>query len=170
MKVQKSSVSSRDMKVTKPEAFTHSNNSWKKFQLMEGLSSLYGMKCFWEAWLPWISHKRLSSVVMGGSIFFFVESKTFEFSVEEGGTYFLLRIFERSWNSLRSVFMGRESAKCLLAIVEELMSTKTPSTFARTFRDNEKVFILQLGSNSHGSFLMILELIHGRQKGLLVVP
>ena len=107
---------------------------------------------------------------MGGSIFFFVESKTFEFSVEEGGTYFLLRIFERSWNSLRSVFMGRESAKCLLAIVEELMSTKTPSTFARTFRDNEKVFILQLGSNSHGSFLMISELIHGRRKGLLVVP
>ena len=26
------------------------------------------------------------------SIFFFVESKAFEFSVEEGGTYFMLRI------------------------------------------------------------------------------
>ena len=124
----------------------------------------------WWAWLPRISHKSLSSVVMGGSIFFFVESKTFEFSVKEGGTYFMLRIFEQSRDSLRSVFMGRESAKCLLAIVEDLMSTKTPSNFARTFRDNEKVFILQLGSNSHGSFLMILELIHGRQKGLLVVP
>ena len=54
---------------------------------------------------------------MGGSIFFFVESKTFEFSVEEGGTYFMLRIFEQSRDSLRSVFMGRESAKCMLAIV-----------------------------------------------------
>ena len=105
---------------------------------------------------------------MGSSIFFFVESKTSEFLVEEGGTYFMLRIFERSRDSIRSVFMGKESAKCLLAIVEEL-STKTPGNFARTFRDNEKVFILQLGSNSHGSFLMISELIHGRRKGILVV-
>ena len=54
--------------------------------------------------------------------------------------------------------------------VEDLMSTKTPGNFARTFRKNEKVFILQLRSNSHGSFLMISELIHGRRKGLLVVP
>ena len=77
---------------------------------------------------------------MGGSIFFFVESKTFEFSVEEGGTYFMLRIFERSRDSLLSVFTSRESAKCLLAIVEDLMSTKTPGNFARTFRDNESFY------------------------------
>ena len=56
--------------------------------------------------------------------FFFVESKTFEFSVEGGGTYFMLRIFERSQDSLHSVFMGKESAKCLLAIVEDLMYKK----------------------------------------------
>ena len=48
--------------------------------------------------------------------------------------------------------MGRESAKCLLAIVEELMSTKTPSNFARTFRDNEKVFILQLSERTSRGF------------------
>ena len=30
---------------------------------------------------------------MGGSIFFFVEYKTFEFSVEEGGTYYMLHIY-----------------------------------------------------------------------------
>ena len=89
---------------------------------------------------------------MGGSIFFFVESKTFEFSIEGGGTYFMLRIFEQSRDSLRSVFMGRESAKCLLAIVEELMSIKTPSNFARTFRDNEKVFILQLSERTSRGF------------------
>ena len=44
---------------------------------------------------------------MGGSDFFFVESKTFEFLVEEGGSYILLRIFERGLTSMRSVFMGR---------------------------------------------------------------
>ena len=29
---------------------------------------------------------------MGGSVFFFVESKTFEFSIEEGGIFYQLRI------------------------------------------------------------------------------
>ena len=107
---------------------------------------------------------------MGGSIFFFVESKTFEFSIEEDGTYFMLHIFERNWDSLRSIFMGKESANHLLAIVEDLMSNTTPGNFAQTSRDGEKVFILQLGSNAHDSILMILELIHGRWKGFLVVP
>ena len=54
---------------------------------------------------------------MGGSIFFFVESKAFEFLVEEGGTYFMLRIYERNKDSLRSIFMGKESAKRLLTYV-----------------------------------------------------
>ena len=82
----------------------------------------------------------------------------------------MLCIFERNRDSLRLVFMGKESAKRLLAIVEDLMSNTTPGNFARTFRDGEIVFILQLGSNAHGSFLIISELIHGRQKGFLVVP
>ena len=106
---------------------------------------------------------------MGGSIFFFVESKTFEFSVEEGGTFYVLRIFERNKDSLRSVFMGKLSAIHLLTYVEDLMSNTLPENFARTFRDGNKVFILQLGFNAHGSFLMISELLHGRWKGLIIV-
>ena len=42
--------------------------------------------------------------------------------------------------------------------------------FARTFKDGYKVFILQLGSNAHGSFFMISELVHGCQKGFILVP
>ena len=106
---------------------------------------------------------------MGGSIFFFVESKTFEFSVEEGGTYFMLRIYERNKDSLRSVFMGKESAKRLLTYVEDLLSLSPPDQFARTFREGNKVFILQLGFNVYGSFLMISELEHGHRKGLIIV-
>ena len=108
-------------------------------------------------------------VIMGGSIFFFVESKTFEFSVEEGGTFYVLRIFERNKDSLRLVFMGKLSAIHLLTYVEDLMSNTLPENFARTFRDGNKVFILQLGFNAHGSFLMISELLHGRRKGLIIV-
>ena len=66
--------------------------------------------------------------------------------------------------------MGKESTKCLLAIFEDLMSNVSPGHFAQTFRDGDKVFILQLGSNAHGSFLMISELLHGHRKGFIVVP
>ena len=55
--------------------------------------------------------------------------------------------------------MGKESAKRLLTYVEDLMSHSPPKQFARTFRDGNKVFILQLGFNVHGSFLMISDLI-----------
>ena len=37
-------------------------------------------------------------------------------------------------------------------------------------RDGNTIFILQLGSNAHGSFLMISELLHGHKKGFIVVP
>ena len=106
---------------------------------------------------------------MGGSIFFFDESKTFEFSVEEGGTYFMLRLYERNKDSLWSVFMGEESAKRLLTNVEDLLSNIPHGNFARSFRDGSKVFIMQQGSNAHGSFLMISELVHGHQKGSIIV-
>ena len=66
--------------------------------------------------------------------------------------------------------MAKESAKRLLAIVEDLMSNVIPGNFSRTFRDGDKVFILQLGSNAHGSFFMISELVHGKRKGFIVVP
>ena len=67
---------------------------------------------------------------MGGSLLFFVESKSFEFFVEEGGTFFSLRIFERDRNSLRSVFMGKESAKRLLSMLEDFISTEPLGHFA----------------------------------------
>ena len=94
---------------------------------------------------------------MGGSFFCFVESKSFEFCVEERGSFFSLCIYERGRNSLRSVFMGKECAKRLLSMLEDFISTEPPGHFARTVKDGEMVFILQLGYNAHGSFLMISE-------------
>ena len=59
-------------------------------------------------------------------MFFFIESKTFEFSIEEGGSFFLLRIFERVHTLLRSIFMGKESANKFLFHMEELISKQSP--------------------------------------------
>ena len=63
---------------------------------------------------------------MGGSTFVFIESKTFEFVVEEGGTFYLLRIYERGRNALCSVCMGKESAMRILIHIEELISKQSP--------------------------------------------
>ena len=107
---------------------------------------------------------------MGGSVFFFVESKTFEFSIEEGGMFYQLRIYGRGRDSLKSIFMGKGCAKRLLFILEELIAGQSRGQFAKSFHEGDKCFILQLGSNSYGFFFVISELIHGRRKGSIGVP
>ena len=107
---------------------------------------------------------------MGGSTFVFIESKTFEFAIEEGGSFFLLRIYERGRNSLRSICMGKESAKRILFHIEELISKQKSGQFARTVREGDRVLILQLGSNAHGTFLLFSELDNGCRRGSIVIP
>ena len=106
---------------------------------------------------------------MGGSTFFFVESKTFEFSVEEGGTFYSLRIIEKGRDSSHFVTLGKESAKRMLFNLEELASKQSLVQFSRTFREGNKIFIIQLGSIASGNFLLVFELIHGRRRGSIVI-
>ena len=108
--------------------------------------------------------------IMGGSLFFNVESKSFEFCVEEGGSFFSLHIYERGRHTSRSVCMGKESAKRLLFHVEELTSKHKPGQFVRTVQEGDRILILQLGSNAHGTFLLFSELDKGRRRGSIVIP
>ena len=84
--------------------------------------------------------------------------------------FYQLHIYERGRDSLRSIFMGKGSAKRLLFNVEELIFRQSRGQFAKSFREGDKCFILQLGSNTCGSFLLISELIHGCRKDSIVVP
>ena len=68
------------------------------------------------------------------------------------------------------MFMGKECAKRMLSIMEKFILSEHPEHFARTVREGESVFIIQSGSNAHGYYLMISELLHGRRKGFLVIP
>ena len=47
---------------------------------------------------------------MGGVRNFLIEFKSFQLVVEEGGCFFLLRIFERGKFAMRSVFMSKNAA------------------------------------------------------------
>ena len=45
-----------------------------------------------------------------------------------------------------------------------------PGQLARTIRECNSVLILQLGSNAHGSFLLVSELDKVHRKGSIVIP
>ena len=51
-------------------------------------------------------------------------------------------VFMRGKDSLRSIFMGKRSAKKLLSNVEELISGQSCGQFAKSFREGDKCFIL----------------------------
>ena len=53
------------------------------------------------------------------------------------GVLFSYYVFLRGRDSLRSVFMGKESAKRWLSMMEDFISTEPPGHFARTVRDGE---------------------------------
>ncbi|XP_030924699.1 uncharacterized protein LOC115951678 [Quercus lobata] len=72
-------------------------------------------------------------------------------------------------NSIISIDDVRKE-KRLLFIVEELIAGQSHGQFAKSFREGDKCFILQLGSNSYGFFFVISELIHVHRKGSIVVP
>ena len=54
--------------------------------------------------------------------------------------------------------------------MEELASKQSPVQFSRTFKEGNKIFIIQLGSNARENFLLVSELIHGRRRGSIVIP
>ena len=51
-----------------------------------------------------------------------------------------------------------------------MISRQSHGQFAKSFREGDNFFILQMGSNTYNSFLLISELIHGRRKGSIGVP
>ena len=83
--------------------------------------------------------------------------------------FYQLRIYERGRDSLKSIFMGKGCAKRLLFIVEEPIAGQSRGQFAKSFREGDKCFILQLSSNFYGFFFVIFELIHGCCNGSIVV-
>ena len=86
---------------------------------------------------------------MGGFRSFFIESKFFQLVVEEGGRYFLLRIFERGKFFMRSGFIGKSAAQWLMNNIEHLVVGENSKRFF-TFREGDTAFTLQRSTNSSG--------------------
>ena len=81
--------------------------------------------------------------------------------------YVFLKIVERFFTICH---FGEGECQEAVVNVEELASKQSPMQFSRTCREGNKIFIIQWGSNAHGNFLLISELIHGRYRGSIVIP
>ena len=66
---------------------------------------------------------------MGGIRSFFIESKPFQLVVEEGGNFFVLRIFERGKYFMKLVFMGKSVALWLMKNIEHKVIGVNPKQF-----------------------------------------
>ena len=106
---------------------------------------------------------------MGGFCSFFIESKFFQLVVEEGGRYFLLRIFERDKYFMRSVFMGKIAAQWLMNKIEHIVVGAYSKQFF-TFRDSDIAYTLQQSTNSFGQFLLLIELKVGGSRRSIIIP
>jgi hypothetical protein len=106
---------------------------------------------------------------MGGNRHFFIESKAFELKVDHGGGAYIVRLYERGKDTLRSIFMGKASATTLLDSMEELVSQKQSGNFVRTIREGETVFIAQRCTNSKGRYVSIQAIHRGGRRGLIII-
>lgn len=102
-------------------------------------------------------------------VFCLIEAKKFEFVLERGGDVAFLRVVERGRGFTERMSLGLESARSLVAAVEGALKAKSPN-FIKSFREVNKVFVVQKQSNERGGFLLISELGVGKRLGLIIVP
>ena len=106
---------------------------------------------------------------MGGVRSFFLESKHFQFVLEEGGRFFRLQIFERGKFCMRSVFLGKNAAFWLMSNIEHIIVGVSSKQFF-ILREGDTAFTLQWSSNSSGQFLLLTELKTGGARRSIIIP
>jgi len=84
---------------------------------------------------------------------FFVEAKTFVFSMVEGAS--VLRWEERRKGFSSVVFLGSQCTTWLASTVVELTWLFGAKEFVKSFKEGPKVLIVQSGGNSSGRFLEV---------------
>ena len=103
---------------------------------------------------------------MGGVRKFSIEAKFFQLVVEEGETFFELRIFERGRYYSRSVCMEKKACHWLLSKLEQTVLDRNSRHFL-TFREGDIVYTFQKCSNAFGNYIVVTELKAGR---LVIIP
>jgi hypothetical protein len=103
---------------------------------------------------------------MGENRFFYVESKSFEIvknAIE-------LSIIERSRNHFSIVTMGFVAALWLRDVLLEVAKLSNDQNLFRSFREGNKIFVLQKQRNGKGRFVTITALGDSKSKGYVIIP
>jgi hypothetical protein len=103
---------------------------------------------------------------MGGSRWFNIESKSFEFALEGTG----VRIIERGRNSVSNITLGKEGTKWLGIGMAAIVKLSPEQSFVRTHREEGRVFILQKNKNDRGRFVSVTEYGAKHRMGSVVIP
>ncbi len=94
---------------------------------------------------------------MGNRRWFSIESKSFEFNVEERGATFGLCITERGRNKVHTISLGTKGMEWLRQGMIEVHGHPRDIGFIRTLWEDSKTFVLQKNRNEKGSFLLVIE-------------
>jgi hypothetical protein len=103
---------------------------------------------------------------MGENRFFFVESKSFEIAKNA----FELSLIERSRNHVNIVTMGFAAALWLRDVLLEVAKMSNDQNLFRSFREGNKIFVLQKQRNGKGWFVTITTLGESKNKKYVIIP
>jgi hypothetical protein len=98
---------------------------------------------------------------------FFVEAKSFRFSVEAGSAE--LRVEEKRKEFLGSAVFGLSCIAWVLSRVEEVLGNPRIEDFVKSFREGSKVTITRRGENRSGRFLEVA-VYGGSRRGRILFP
>ena len=100
--------------------------------------------------------------------YFHIESKSFDLITEAGNIG--LCIIERGKNYLSNITMGREGADWFKSLMAEAANTSPDKHLLKTFREANKVFVIQKQHNERGRFILMKEFGVSKNKGYIVIP
>jgi hypothetical protein len=103
---------------------------------------------------------------MGERRFFQIESKSFELLRSDGE----LRITERGKNHLSYVKMGIGTTRWFCDALLEVASISIDQNAFRSFREGNKVFVIQKQMNGKGRFVSVAVPGESKSKGTVIIP
>ena len=103
---------------------------------------------------------------MGENRFFYVESKSFEIKKNA----FEMRIIERGRKHLSNVSMGFAVAQWLRDALLEVAKLSKDQNLFRSFREGNKVYVVQKQKNGRGSFVSVTVLGDSKSRDCVIIP
>jgi hypothetical protein len=107
---------------------------------------------------------------MGNRRWFNIESKSFEFALEEHGGSVGVSIIERGRNSVSGITLGTKGSTWLRKGMAEVHKLPPDQGYVRTLRDEGKTIILQKNRNARGRFISVTEYGVQRRQGSVIIP